>query len=122
MGSLSRLSLYRHTDGRSGREFRVCGRYVDLLCKETLSASKWGLVAIEIKRSEAPKGTLTQLCEYLALLASQFPSRQVRGMVISSSEEAIDRRILGEVALRYPIDWFRYKVAIEKVASSGQSE
>ena len=52
---------------------------VDLLCREALSPQKWGLVAIELKRDEAPRGTLVQMGEYLLELRKAFPGRPVRG-------------------------------------------
>lgn len=118
IGTLSRLSLYRHPDGRSGRQFPVGDKYVDLLCREALTTNQWGLVAIEIKRRDAPKGTLTQMCEYLQLLKQQFPGRSLRGVIISSSEEAIDKKVLGEANIPYRVDWYRYKVSFEKVGGS----
>jgi hypothetical protein len=116
IGSLSRLSLYQHHDGRSGRQFLISERRVDLLCKEALGRDTWGLVAMEFKRSAAPKGTLTQLGEYLMLLAREFPGRPVRGMVVSSCDRSVDRHVLGQ-ALAHSIEWYRYKVSIDPVGS-----
>ena len=58
------------------------------------------------------------MCEYLDLLTEAFPNRPVRGIVVSSSEEAIDKRILGEASMRFKVDWYRYTVSIEKVGST----
>jgi hypothetical protein len=116
VGAFKNLTLYQ-TDGRSGRQFRVGGQIIDLLCREALGPERWGLVAIELKRGEAPRGTLTQMVEYLTLLQKHFPGRPLRGIIVSSSEEAIDAQVLGEQALPFRIDWMRYKMSIEPVGA-----
>lgn len=115
IGPLKNLSLFQASDERSGRQFRIGGKVVDLLCKEALGSDRWGLVAIELKRDEAPRGTLTQMVEYLDLLHKSFPDRSLRGIIVSSSEDAIDRKVLGEQPLRFRVDWLRYKVSFEPV-------
>jgi hypothetical protein len=116
---LKNLSLYKHPDGRSGRQFRLGSLIVDLLCREALSPQKWGLVAIELKRDEAPRGTLVQMGEYLLELRKAFPGRPVRGIIISSSEDAIDRKVLGEQdSLPFRVDWLRYHVTLKSVGST----
>ena len=95
---------------------------VDLLCREALSPQRWGLVAIELKRSDAPRGTLVQTIEYLGKLRAEFPGRPLRGIIISSSEEAIDRQVLGEESgLPFRVDWLRYRVAFEHLGSTKQA-
>lgn len=122
IGILKNLSLYAHPDGKSGRQFRVGGLFVDLLCREALTPTTWGLVAIELKRSDAPRGTLVQMGSYLQLLKKQFPGRAVRGIIVSSSEQAIDTRVLGEAQpVPFRIDWIRYRVTFEPVGSTATS-
>jgi hypothetical protein len=118
---LRNLTLYRGADGRPGRQFKVGRLCVDLLCRETLSPNKWGLVAIELKREEAPRGTLSQIMEYLESLQKIFPGRPLRGIIISSSEEAIDAKVLGEQhSLPFRVDWLRYRVTLSRVAATPQ--
>jgi hypothetical protein len=120
VGVLKNLTLYRQ-DGHSGRQFKLGKLCIDLLCKEALSPQSWGLVAIELKRDEAPRGTLSQTMEYLQALQNAFPGRPVRGIIISSSDEAIDAKVLGEQhSLPFRVDWLRYRVTFDKVGSTPQ--
>jgi hypothetical protein len=118
---LRNLTLYRDNHGRPGRQFKIGRLCIDLLCREALSPDKWGLVAIELKREEAPRGTLSQIMEYLESLQKIFPGRALRGIIISSSEEAIDSKVLGEQhSLPFRVDWLRYRVTLSRVGSTPQ--
>ena len=76
-------------------------------------------MAIGLKRNEAPRGTLVQMGEHPLEFRKAFPGTPVRGIVISSSEDAIDRKVLGaQDSPWFRVDWLRYHVTLKAVGST----
>ena len=70
----------------------------------------------ELKR-EHQRGTVDQLLEYLDGLKALYPSRDVRGIIISGREDQVAAALLRGVT-RHKIEWLCYDVTFERVSSS----
>jgi hypothetical protein len=111
------LEPFKPDGRRSCREFRLPdGRRIDLLCQERTKSGKGALVAIELKR-EQQRGTVQQLVEYLDALKRMFPSRTVKGVIISGREDQVAATMLKSV-VGYDIQWFCYDVSFKKLLPS----
>ena len=111
------LEPFRGGGRRSGREFRLPdGRRIDLLCQERRKSGTGALVAIELKR-EQQRGTVQQLLEYLDALKQLYPSRTVKGIIISGREDQVAATLLRGI-VGYDIEWFCYDVTFKKVSPS----
>lgn len=108
------LEPFKPDGRRSCREFRLPdGRRIDLLCQERTKSGKGALVAIELKR-EQQRGTLQQLVEYLDALKQLYPSRTVKGIIVSGREDQVAATMLKSV-VGYDIQWFCYDVSFKKL-------
>ena len=87
-------------------------RRIDLLCQEKTKHRAGTLVAIELKRHNPPD-TVHQLVGYLDALKKLFPKRELRGIIISSSENPATT-VSVEGAGEYDIEWYRYRVEFEQ--------
>ena len=86
-GVFRNLKPFRSPGNQSGMEYGLPnGRRIDLLCREKTKHRAGTLVAIELKRHNPPD-TVDQLVGYLDALKKRFPEREVRGIIISSSED-----------------------------------
>lgn len=113
-GAFRNLRLYRGDRG-SAREFRLpSGEKIDLLCEEITRNGVGALVAVELKRDQQ-KGTVEQLVGYLDALKILFPSREVRGVIVSGREDRVATGVLKGVT-RYRIDWYLYHVDFSKAS------
>ncbi len=108
------LEPFKPDGRRSCREFRLPdGRRIDLLCQERAKSGKGALVAIEVKR-EQQRGTFQQLVEYLDALTLLYPSRTVKGLIISGREDQVAATMLKSIA-KYDIQWFCYDVSFREL-------
>ncbi|MFN2317153.1 MAG: hypothetical protein ABR602_10755 [Gemmatimonadales bacterium] len=108
-GIFRNLRPLRSRIRQSGKEFRLLDNTrVDLLCEEKLGRRWTGLVAIEFKHQrvrEAP----AQMIAYLTQLRREFPGRQVRGLIITSEEDAQVATLLLNIR-GFDIEWITYRV------------
>lgn len=87
VGLFRGLVPYTKGESGSGREHRLPdNRRIDLLCEERTRRGRGALVAIEFKRAH-DEGAVAQMMSYLRTLREQFPDRQVRGIIISGTED-----------------------------------
>lgn len=116
-GKFRNLHICRFPGHKSGREYQLGdGRKIDLLCEERTKKGPGALVAIELKR-EHELGTVTQLIGYMDALRQLYPSRDVKGIIISGREERAESMVLRTVA-GYDIEWFCYQVKFDRVPTS----
>jgi hypothetical protein len=75
------LRLYEDTDGITGVEFPVGGRFIDILAVDPSG----GYVVIELKRSRAYDRTVGQLLRYIGWIRRYHaePGQRVRGMIVA---------------------------------------
>lgn len=112
-GVFRNLKPFRTPGNPSGFEYRLPnGRKIDLLCQERTKHSAGTLVAIELKNHNPPN-TVRQLVGYINALRKKFPKRDVRGIIISSSEDPETTVSLGGRD-GYDIEWYRYRVEFEQ--------
>lgn len=92
-GEFRNLEVCKFPGRKSGREFRLPdGRKIDLLCQERTKIGTGALVAIELKR-EHELGTVTQLIGYMNALKQLYPSRDVKGIIISGREDQVESMV-----------------------------
>jgi len=117
-GAFRNLEAARGEGGRSGREFRLPdGRRIDLLCRERRKSGSGALVVIEFKR-EHERGTVEQVREYIDALRQRYPTRTVRGVIVSGREDQVASARLHDVT-GYDIRWLCYEVAFREVSATG---
>ena len=110
------LRPYHEGKKNRSREYRLpSGNRIDILCEVKSRRGDGALVAIELKR-ERERGTVDQMVEYLDELASIFPDRKVRGLIVTGREDKVGAA-MRRAADRYEIDWYCYKVSFEKLPS-----
>jgi Endonuclease NucS len=105
---------------REEREFVLPSRRrIDILCRERRKDGKGALVAIELKKSQQADGVVTQMIRYLEELASHAlaKDRKVRGIIVSGRADDIEARLLSSEQ-RFPIEWYCYRVTLERRQSS----
>ena len=108
------LRPYHEGRKNMSREYRVpSDKRIDLLCEVKSRTGDGALVAIELKR-ERERGTVDQMVEYLDELATVFPARTVRGLIVTGREDRVGAA-MRRAADRYEIDWYCYKVSFEKI-------
>jgi Endonuclease NucS C-terminal domain len=113
-GVFRNLELFRSPGRTSGREFRLPdGHRIDLLCQERSKSGVGALVAIELKRNHE-RGTLEQMVGYLEALKQLYPSRHVRGIIISGREDQVAAALLKDVT-GYDIGWLCYHVKFDRL-------
>lgn len=113
-GVFRNLELYKENRRTVGREYRLPNNmHIDLLCQERTRNGYGALVAIELKRERA-RGTVEQLIEYIDLLKQQFPSRSVRGIIVSGREDRVGAALLRSQN-SHDITWYCYHVEFERV-------
>lgn len=116
-GNFKNLERLRLPGRSTGREFRLpSGERIDILCQERTRYGAGALVAIELKRDHE-RGTVEQMVGYLDALRELFPSRPVRGIIISGREERVAAEVLKQHST-YQIEWLCYQVEFKKVANS----
>ena len=109
------LEPFKPDGRRSCREFRLPdGRRIDLLCQERTKSGKGALVAIELKR-EQQRGTVQQVVEYLDALKQLYPTRTVKGLIVSGREDQVAATMLKSI-VGYDIQWFCYDVSFRKLS------
>ena len=112
-GVFRNLKPFRSPGNPSGFEYHLPkGRKIDLLCQERTKHSAGTLVAIELKRHNPPD-TVDQLVGYIDALRKKFPKREVRGIIISSSENP-ETTVSLDGRDGYDIEWYRYRVEFEQ--------
>lgn len=115
-GAFRNLELFK-AGGSSGREFRLpSGLRIDLLCQERTKSGVGALVAIELKRSHE-RGTIEQMVGYLEALKQLYPSRHVRGIIISGREDQVAATLLKDVT-GHDIAWLCYDVTFKPLLST----
>jgi len=116
-GVFRNLELCKLPGRQSGREFRLPdGRKIDLLCQERTRSGNGALVAIELK-CEHERGTVEQLISYLDALKDIYPSRDVKGIIISGRENQVASAVLRNMT-GYDIKWFCYQVTFNRLATA----
>jgi len=109
------LEPFKVDGRRSCREFRLPGgRRIDLLCQERAKSGQGALVAIELKR-EQQRGTVQQMVEYLDALKQLYPTRTVKGLIVSGREDQVAATMLKSI-VGYDIQWFCYDVSFRKLS------
>ena len=116
-GVFRNLQVMKRNGKEVGREYRLpSGGQIDVLCEERTRRGKGALVVIELKR-DRERGTVEQVIGYLDDLKRSFPSRGVRGIIISGREDQVAAAMLKGVR-GYQIDWYCYRVTFERRAST----
>ncbi len=116
-GVFRNLEVFRPDGHKSGREFPLPdGRKIDLLCQERAKSGAGALIAIELKR-EHERGALEQLMSYIDALKQRYPSRVVKGIIISGREDQVASSVLRDVT-GYDIQWFCYQVKFNRLCGS----
>ncbi len=119
-GVFRNLEPFTPDGRRSCREFRLPdSRRIDLLCQERTKSGVGALVAIELKR-EHQRGTVQQLIEYLDALKQLYPSRDVKGLIVSGVEDQVAATMLKNI-VGYDIKWLCYNVSFSQVFPKVQS-
>lgn len=115
-GPFRHLEACRLPGVKSGREFRLPSGRIDLLCQERSRSGQGALVAIEFKRKN-DRGTVVQMVSYLNELRTLYPSRRVRGMIISGSDDPVAAAVLKEFR-GHEIECLCYSVKFERTPDS----
>ena len=107
---------------REGQEFRLPSRRrIDILCRERRRGGD--LVAVELKKAGDADGVVTQIRRYLMELSAHPLSkgRKVRGIIVSAPSDDVEAAQLAS-ELPFRIEWYRYKVSLEKRQTSAANE
>jgi len=97
-----------------GHEFCLDdGERIDLLCQERTRTGFEALVAIELKRGGG-RGSVEQMLGYLKALRKQFPTRDVRGIIVSGQEDPATAALLKDLS-GYRIELLCYQVTFKKL-------
>lgn len=90
---------------------------IDLLCQERAKSGAGDLVAIEFER-EHERGSVEQLISYMDALKTQYPDRQIKGIILSGREDRVSAARLPQAGKGYDIRWLCYRVSFHEVTSS----
>jgi hypothetical protein len=113
-GVFRNLEPYKDHGRTLCREYRLPnGERIDLLCQERTRTGPGALVAIELK-IDRQRGTAVQLMGYLDALSEIFPTRKVRGIIISGREDKVAASLLRGVS-KYDIRWYCYHVSFNEL-------
>lgn len=116
-GVFRNLESYRPHGRTSCREYRLPnGDKIDLLCQERTRSGTGALVAVELKR-ERERGTVEQMISYLNALKALFPSRAIKGVIISGREDQVASALLSGIT-DYDIKWYCYQVTFEQLSTT----
>ena len=108
------LEIYKDRIRVEGHEFCLDdGERIDLLCQERTRTGFEALVAIELKRGGG-RGSVEQMLGYLKALRKQFPTRDVRGIIVSGQEDPATAALLKDLS-GYRIELLCYQVTFKKL-------
>src|SRR5262249_23914075 len=103
-----RLRLYRNDDGRGGRQFRIDGGRIDLLCTD----DEDNFVVVEFKKGQAPNEKLVRVLRYMSWIRQHLSNgKDVRGIILTESVDTSLVEIIKEVP-RVEIRYYRLNVEL----------
>lgn len=108
------LVPYSDAKHTTGLEYRLpSGRRIDLLCQERTRSGMGALVVVEFKRA-SQRGVVEQLYAYMEEVRTMFPSRNVRGIIVSGAADDVALRLLSETRVTN-IAWYTYDIQFNPV-------
>ncbi len=105
---------------RAEQEFALpSGRSIDILCRERRKDGRGDLVVVELKKAKKARGVVTQIVGYLQELSAHplAKGRKVRGIIVSGRGDDVEAGTLASER-RFRIEWYHYKVSLEKGQTS----
>lgn len=119
LAGIGRFGFLRDLE-REEQEFALpSGRRIDILCRDRRRGGRGDLVAIELKKAKDADGVVTQIVRYLEELAAHplAKGRKVRGIIVSGQADDVEAGLLASER-RFRIEWYCYKVSLEKRQAS----